>query len=264
MNKTDFTERVQRMSKSWLHRWVLGVIVLGVPAAMAPSAAHETGHSGAAGQRQFQVLKTLPEEAAAYQGPAAALVAAGIPQRYGQEEWAAVVMAHEFHQHIGIMTVIGAKMAVRARELLNAPGRAVNVVTETGPQPPYSCAIDGIQAAIGSTYAQQLIAAPPVETPRLAATFEYKDRKVRLALKPAYAKRIGEQIQAAIEAHGDLTPAYFKAIEDFSYTVWAEFDRREIFLEEAVAANGEATQADDQTDQTDPSDPSDPSTHAAP
>ena len=58
-------------------------------------------------------------------------------------------MTHEFHQHEGIMTTLGAKMAVYARELLEAPTRTIHVTVETGPKPPLSCAIDGIQVANG-------------------------------------------------------------------------------------------------------------------
>ena len=184
-------------------------------------------------------------EPSAYRGPAAELVKRGVPETYGHEEWAAVVMAHELHQHVGIMTVVGAKMAVRARELLEAPTRAVKVIAETGPKPPLSCAIDGIQAGLGSTYAQQLIDAPEVETPRLAATFEYDGRKLRLTLAPEYQQQIHQCIQDAIKAHGNLTPAYFEVIEDFSYRVWADFDRHEVFLEEgpAPAATGRSQDA---------------------
>jgi len=101
------------------------------------------------------------------------------------------------------MTVVGAKMAVRARELMHAPMRQVRIVAETGPEPPFACAVDGMQAALASTYAQQLIEAPETDTPTLAATFTLSN----------------------------LTPAYFDAIENYCYEVWADFDRQVIFTE---------------------------------
>ena len=197
------------------------------------ASAHDTdrgeGKGEDLGERMFQVLKVLPLEPEHYRVRAAKLIENGIPDKYGHEEWAAVVMAHELHQHVGIMTVIGAKMAVRAREMLRAPTRAVRVTTETGPEPPLSCAVDGIQAGLGSTYAQQLIEAPPTDQPRLAAVFEYRERRIRLSLRPEYQDRIRQCIQSAIRAHGNFTPAYFEEIELFSYHVWATFDRRKIF-----------------------------------
>ena len=209
--------------------------VLAIVAIALTSWAHDAGDSATAakpGERSLQVLKAFPVDPGAYRDHTAELVRRGVPEQYGHEEWAAVVMAHEFHQHVGIMTIVGAKMAVRAKELLDAPARAIRVVSETGPEPPFSCAVDGMQAAIGSTYAQQLIEAPPVDSPRLAATFQYDGRTVRLTLKPEYHKRIAQCIQAAIKTHGDLSPAYFEEIQDFSYHVWEDFDRKTIFVEE--------------------------------
>ena len=184
------------------------------------------------GVRVFEILKALPTDPEAYQEPTAALVRKGIPEKYGQEEWAAVVLAHELHQHVGIMTVAGAKMAVRARELLKAPPRSVHVVVGTGPEPPHACAIDGIQAGLSSTYGQQLIQAPPVDQPSLTATFQYEGRSLKLTLRPEYQAQIQRCIQTAIKNHGNLTYDYFEAVEVFSYTVWAEFDRKTIFHEE--------------------------------
>jgi len=181
------------------------------------------------GTRPFAVLKRFPVEPDFYCAEAAELIRKGIVTKYGQEEWAAVVMTHELHQHAGIYTVLGAKMGVRARELLNAPTRAVHVTVETGLEPPGSCTIDGIQASLGSTLAQKLIAVPKVAKPRVAATFEYKDRRIRLSLRPEYQRQVTGIIKAAIEEHGNLTPAYFHEIEDRCFEVWADFDRRKIF-----------------------------------
>ncbi|MFC1736780.1 formylmethanofuran dehydrogenase subunit E family protein [Candidatus Hydrogenedentota bacterium] len=190
----------------------------------------DTGGREEKGERPLHILKIFPLNAEAYQEQAAELVKAGVPEKFGHEEWAAVVMAHELHQHVGIMTVVGAKMGVRAREILDAPTRSIRVTVETGASPPSSCVIDGIQASIGSTLAQDLITVPKTEKPEVAATFEYKGRKVRLSLEPEYKDKIQRCIKSAIEEHGNLTSAYFHEIEHFSYYVWSRFDRREIFV----------------------------------
>jgi pyrimidine-specific ribonucleoside hydrolase len=186
------------------------------------------------GERAFHILNTLPFDAASYQPAAAALVRAGVPEKFGHEEWAAVVLTNEVHQHVGIYSILGAKMGMRAREILEAPPRAVNVTVETGGKPPVSCVIDGLQVALGSTLAQDLIHAPTCEEPRVAAVFEYKARKVRLSLRPEAQRRVAEFIAAAIKDCGNLTPAYFERIEACSYRVWAEFDRNGVFDEEAA------------------------------
>jgi len=197
---------------------------------LATSTGHEGhGEHGPPASRPLVVLKRFPFDPDAYCPEAAALIRDGIIEKYGQEEWAAVVMAHELHQHAGIYTVLGAKMGVHARELLDAPTRAVHVTTETGLDPPLSCVVDGIQASLGSTLAQSLIDVPEVSQPQVAATFEYERRKVRLSLRPKYRDKVRTIIKTAIEKYGNLTPAYFHEIESSSFDVWAEFDRHEIF-----------------------------------
>jgi pyrimidine-specific ribonucleoside hydrolase len=192
------------------------------------------GLSATPGERPLAVLKQFPVDPESYRPEAADLLHKGILEKYGQEEWVAVVLTHELHQHVGIYTVLGAKMGVRAREVLNAPTRAVHVTVETGIEPPISCTIDGIQASLGSTLAQKLIDVPVVSAPGVAAVFEYKGRKARLSLKPEYRKRVDSIIKTASDKHGSLTPAYFHEIEDRCFDVWAEFDRREIFQEERL------------------------------
>jgi formylmethanofuran dehydrogenase subunit E len=224
-------------------RWILIAAASAVLAAAGqtdstPDQGDHAMHVSKPGERAFHVLKDLPMNPEAYHHEAAELVEKGIPEKYGHEEWAAVVITHELHQHVGIMTVVGAKMAVRARELLEAPPRAVKVVTETGPEPPFACAVDGIQAGLASTYAQQLIDAPPVKKPRLAATFTYGGRTLRLVLRPEYQTKISGCIRSSIKKYGNLTPAYFEAIEVYCYEVWAEFDRHDIFTEDFVKSLG--------------------------
>jgi pyrimidine-specific ribonucleoside hydrolase len=153
----------------------------------------------------------------------------GIPDKFGREEWAAIVLTHEFHQHVGIYTVLGAKMGVRAREALNAPTRNVMVEMETGPDQPMACVADGVQASIGSTYAQNLIAMPTVNKPVVSGVFTYRDASVRVRLKEEYQARIERFIVEALMKYPALSPQYFATIEDASYSVWAEFDRKEIF-----------------------------------
>jgi pyrimidine-specific ribonucleoside hydrolase len=213
----------------------LTVAILGATAQMR--LADDSGPPGPSvttGERALAVLKRFPVDPDFYCPQAAELLRKGILERYGREEWIATVIAHEMHQHVGIYTVVGAKMGVRAREILNAPTRAVHITVETGTEPPISCVIDGLQGSLGSTLAQKLIEVPTVPAPRVAAVFRYEDRAIRLSLRPEYGKRIRQIIKTAIENHGNLTPAYFHEIKDSCFDVWAEFDRREIFLEERL------------------------------
>ena len=220
------------MSRS-LHPNFLPVLLI---AACIPSFAneHAPDTKPLAGERLFHLIKDLPLNAPFYQAPASDLVKAGIPEKYGHEEWAAVVLTNEFHQHVGIYTILGAKMGVRARELLEALPRSVKVSTETGIAPPHSCLVDGLQVALGSTLAQNLIHVPESKTPRTAAVFEYQGKRIRLCLRPEVQQTIADIISNAIAHHGNLTPGYFEEIEAASYRIWAEFDRAVIFDEELL------------------------------
>jgi len=185
--------------------------------------------------RPFVVMRGMPLNADAYHPPVAALVREGIPQKFGREEWDAVVLTQEVHGHVGIYTILGAKMGVKAREALDAPVHNIHVVSETGHDQPLACMIDGLQVSIKSTLGQSLIEVPELENPGVAATFTYEDRSVRVALTPEYTENIARRIQQAIADHGDLTPAYFDEIQAQSYEVWATFDRNEIFEVEPVS-----------------------------
>lgn len=200
-------------------------LALGMVLAAGAALAHEGAPQGP-GKVMFLEFPTDP---ARYTPPVAALLEGGIVERYGLEEFAAVVLTNELHQHIGIYTVLGAKMGVRAREVLQAPSRAVRARMDTTRRQPFACALDGIQMALGSTYGQNLIEAPERDEPRVSGAFTWRDRRVRLALKPAFEARLWEMILQAREGHGDLTPAYFNEIEERSYEVWRDWDRVEIF-----------------------------------
>lgn len=178
------------------------------------------------------VFRDFPMDPDLYIPEVAQLVHDGVPEKFGHDEWAAIVLSHEIHQHIGIFTILGAKMGVRAKELLEAPRRAVRVNIETVPETPMACAADGLQASLGSTFGQSLIEMTKADTPRLAATFRYKERTLRLALSPDYQKAVAGIIEDNSKKYGFLSPAYFDGIRATSYHIWGTWDRKAIFTEE--------------------------------
>ena len=188
--------------------------------------------------RPYLALRGLPAHASGYHPDVAALHKAGVPTAFGQEEWDAIVLTQEVHGHTGIYTILGAKMGIRAWEVLNAPLRAIHAKAETGSAQPLACLLDGIQVSIGSTFGQNLISLADGVPPAAAATFSYQDKAVRIALKPEYSEEIRGFIQEFIAAHGNLTEAYFAAVEAKSYDIWKTYDRKEIFAVEEVPAPG--------------------------
>ena len=155
-----------------------------------------------------------------------------IIEKYGLEEWKACVLTNELHRHLGAYNVIGAKMGIRAREILGAPMDSLRVTSMAGNQPPQSCLNDGLQVSTGASLGRGSIEiSSPGSEP--AAIFYYQQKAVQLRLKPEVVDRIKASIQGAIKEFGDLTPAYFARIRELSIRSWLELDRRQIFQETA-------------------------------
>ena len=100
--------------------------------------------------------------------------------RYGAEEWKACVMTDEFHGHLGVFSIVGAKMGIKARELFGVGPDILKVTTYAGTKPPYSCLNDGIQVSTGATIGQGLITIAAVEKTRPEAIFTYGENRTGL------------------------------------------------------------------------------------
>lgn len=178
-------------------------------------------------KRDTVILKTFPLEPGEFKTDLSPSVTK-IIERYGLEEWKACVLTNELHRHLGLYSIIGAKMGIRARELLDAPADSVQVVSFAGLEPPLSCLNDGLQVSTGASLGRGSIT---VETtkPGPSATFTYKGETVTLKLKGAVVQRIKTAIREAIEKYGTLTPEYFQQVRQLSIRSWYELDRGEIF-----------------------------------
>ena len=133
--------------------------------------------------------------------------------RHGVSEWRAGVLTNELHGHLGIYATIGVKMGIRAREYFNIGVDDILVTTYAGHNPPISCMI---------TVAENV-------TPRPEARFTFKNKTVRLVLKPGYADRIRRDVKRGIELYGNLTEPYWQYVRALALQYWLDFDRHEIF-----------------------------------
>ncbi len=148
--------------------------------------------------------------------------------RHGYEEWRASVLTNEIHRHLGIYSLLGVKMGIRAREILGATLDDLEVVSYAGLNPPLSCMNDGLQVSTGATLGRGTIR---VETsnPYPGAAFIKGDESVRLKLKDHVVAGIKKDIAGAIKKYGSLTPEYFAEIRRLSIRYWVEMDREDIF-----------------------------------
>ncbi len=152
-----------------------------------------------------------------------------IIERHGLEEWKAVVLTNELHRHLGLWSIIGAKMGMRAREVLEAPADAMDVVSFAGYKPPWSCINDGLQVSTGSSLARGSISVAHLGKPM--ATFIYKRRQITLKVKPEIAKTVQRVIKELSDKYGFQSDPYFHELNKVSVQYWLQWDRKKIFEE---------------------------------
>lgn len=179
-------------------------------------------------ERRPVCLKEYPKDPALFNDNVRPYVKR-IIEAHGLEEWKAVLLTNELHRHLGMWSIIGAKMGIRAREILGAPFDHLDVISFCGYKPPFSCTNDGIQVSTGASLGRGTITNTHVGIPE--AIFIYGDKRVLLRVKPEVKKQIGMEIKRLSRMHGFQSPRYFEELDKVSVTYWLEWDRQDIFLE---------------------------------
>ena len=149
--------------------------------------------------------------------------------RYGYEEWKANVMTDEFHGHLGVFSIVGAKMGIRAREIFGVGPDMLEVLTYAGTKPPYSCLNDGIQVSTGATLGMGTIHLASNSITQPSAVFTYKGRSIRISLKKEYLEKVDSDINEGIIKFGLMDDGYWKLIRHNALKYWLEWDRNKIF-----------------------------------
>jgi len=145
------------------------------------------------------------------------------------EEFDAIMLTNKFHGHIGPNNIYGTKMGLYAKKLLNGTNHEISVISEAGTKTPISCLNDGIMSSMGATFGRGLIQNLP-DSGKLAATFFYKNKSVRLEVKPEKLKITKEYIKKSLKKHGGLTDQYFKDVRKMGLYVWENFDQDDLFI----------------------------------
>ena len=162
---------------------------------------------------------------------------AQIISRHGMEEWKAAVLTSELHRHLGTYSIVGAKMGLRARELFNVALDELRVESRAGLKPPLSCVNDGLQVATGASLGRGTITVLTNGAPACEAVFQYGEKRLRLRLKPEYAKQIAADMAELEKRHGGTTPGYFHDVRGVSLKHWLNFDRTTMFEETLANAS---------------------------
>jgi len=152
-----------------------------------------------------------------------------IINKYGKKEWRICVLTNEMHGHLGIYSLIGAKMGLKAREIFKAGIDQIKVYSYAGNIQPLSCMNDGIQVSTGSTLGRGTITVFNDSIFQPKALFIFNNKKIEICLKENYKKQIEDDINQGIIKYGNLTSGYWKLIRKLGLKYWKEWDRNVIF-----------------------------------
>jgi len=181
-----------------------------------------------------QVIKELPQDSSFYFDDLKPAVNE-IINKFGLDEWTSGVLANELHRHLGVFTVIGVKMGIRAREYFNTGVDEFSVKSFAGSDPPLSCMNDGVQVSTGATPGHGLLAVnndPPYSP---SAEFSYLDRKIKLTLKPEIARKISDELKEINFTYGLDSNIYWELVRKNSIKYWNDLDRHGIFIIEEIS-----------------------------
>jgi len=157
-------------------------------------------------------------------------VVSDLISRHGLEEWKAALLTNELHRHLGTYSIVGAKMGIRAREILGAGLDELEVESLAGLKPPLSCLNDGLQAATGASLGRGTIRVDEGSY-SAAAVFRKGEKWVKLTLKPEIRERIEAEQAEILKTAGGLSATYFSGVRRVSLKHWLELGRDRIFDE---------------------------------
>jgi len=180
-----------------------------------------------------QVIKVFPSDPSFYFEDINPAVNE-IVELFGMSEWTSGVIANELHRHLGVYTVVGVKIGIRAREYFNTGVDEFHAVSYAGSTPPLSCMNDGIQVSTGATPGHGLLTVRNDTLMRPAVDFTYLNRTIRLTLKAEIAEKISSELKEINFIYGLDSNIYWELVRQYSIKYWKELDRHGIFVIEEM------------------------------
>lgn len=150
-------------------------------------------------------------------------------EKYGIEEWKACTLTDEFHGHLGVFSIVGAKMGILARDYFGIGPDLLEVSSYAGSIEPFSCMNDGIQVSTGATLGQGSINLINDTIARPQAVFMFNNKSILIRLKDQYLQKIKTVIAKGVKEYGLQDEDYWNLIRQTSIQLWLEWDRKEIF-----------------------------------
>jgi len=189
--------------------------------------------SGNYSRSQNVVFMNFPDDRRSFQYDVRQIMDSAI-SRYGYDEWKANIMTDEFHGHLGVFSIVGAKMGIKAREFFGVGPDVLKVKTYAGLKPPFSCLNDGIQVSTGATLGMGTIQVTNDSLAIPSAVFTCKGHSIRIALKPQYLKQVNDDINEGIVKFGLMDDGYWKLVRRNALKYWLDWDRDTIFIIEEL------------------------------
>ena len=180
-----------------------------------------------------QVIKSFPLDSSFYSVDVIPFVTE-IIKKYGTDEWISSVITNELHRQLGVFSIIGVKMGIRAREYFNTGVDEFNTTSYAGSYPPLSCMNDGLEVSTGSTAGHGLLTVVNDIPPSAAAEFTYMNRKLRLTLKPQITEKIISDLKDINYVNGLDNNIYWELVRKSSLKYWQDLDRHDIFIIEEI------------------------------
>jgi len=151
-----------------------------------------------------------------------------IIEKHGLKEWKIVVLTNEFHEHLGIYSILGAKMGLRAREYFHLGIDELKIESYAGSNPPVSCMNDGLQVSTGSTLGHGTITLGEGQVyPK--ARFAFKNRVIELSVRENLRQQIKMDVGYGVQTYGLDSTEYWDYIRELALRYWLELSRFDIF-----------------------------------
>jgi pyrimidine-specific ribonucleoside hydrolase len=150
-------------------------------------------------------------------------------EKFGADEWKACVLTDEFHGHLGVYSIVGAKMGILAKEYFGVPNDMLKVESYAGSMPPFSCMNDGLQVSTGATLGQGTISLVSNTLPKPQAVFRYNNKTITIRLRPDYIKELRDVIDEGVKNYGLEDEEYWTMVRQSAIRFWLEWDRKKIF-----------------------------------
>ena len=150
--------------------------------------------------------------------------------KYGYTEYKLVLLTSEMHSHLGIYSIIGAKMGLRVLEYLHVGLDEVSIYSHAGSEPPISCLNDGLQIGAGTTLGYGAISISNDDNVSPSIEVSYNGRKLLFKVKDEVKREIASDVGALIQKHGLESDVYWSEIRRIAIEkYWKDKSRFEIF-----------------------------------